>query len=175
MPDASSTTSLAAITRCALPSTSVTRSRTRRGVERSCKRLACAFVGERSDELQSRALLLQPRDGRGEVWTQSRDFAVPTAGQQRDVDVVRVEAERGARLARIEVHRNLIGERMADELGVHAVLVVEALLERQQAQDRGRRRRRSSARAPAARPRPAGSRTARCGMPCAFSAARPAG
>ncbi len=59
---------------------------------------------------------------------------MPTAGQQRDVRAVGVEPQRRARRVRIQVQRNLIGERMADEHGAHAVLVVEALLERQQAQ-----------------------------------------
>ena len=46
----------------------------------------------------------------------------------------RIDPERAARGLPVDRHRNRIGERMADEFGVHAVLVVEALLEGQQAQ-----------------------------------------
>src|SRR5690606_26456257 len=40
-----------------------------------------------------------------------------------------------ARLARVDLERNAIGKRMSDELRPHTMLVVEALLEGQQAQD----------------------------------------
>ena len=40
----------------------------------------------------------------------------------------------GARGLAVHRHRNRIGERMPDKLSAHAVLIVEALFERQQAQ-----------------------------------------
>ena len=73
-----------------------------------------------------------------------------------------VQAERArARRARSSSQRNLVRQRVADELGAHAVLRVEVGLERQQAQHQIAGARRWCAPAPAARPTPGDSRTAR--------------
>ena len=62
------------------------------------------------------------------------DFAAPAAGQHREHARVRGDAELRARRGAIDLERNLVGERMADEGGTYAVFAIEIRLEREQAQ-----------------------------------------
>ena len=105
------------------------------GVERGCKDPARLLARQRRYKLHIRPPLQQPCDGRGEIRAQSRDFPLPAARQQRNDLAIAREAKRFARGPRIEVHGDLIGERMPDEFGAHRVRLIELLLERQEAQD----------------------------------------
>ena len=118
---------------------------------------------------------LQPGDGRRESAAQPRDLALRLPGSSATRRARGRARARRAPAERIEIERNLIRQRMTDEHRAHAVLVVEPLLERQQAQHEVDGPADGLARAPAARPRPAGSRTARCGSPAPSAAARAAG
>ncbi len=70
----------------------------------------------------------------GEVLRQPRYFAPPAARQQGDDLGVCIQVQGPARAGAIDFHRYGVGERVPDKFRVHAVLIVEALLEGQQAQ-----------------------------------------
>ena len=85
-------------------------------------------------KLQAGALLGEPARRRGEVRRETRHLAVPAAGQQGDDLGAGLEPERRARLRPIDFEGDRVRERMPDELCGHAPVVVELLLEGQQAQ-----------------------------------------
>ena len=103
--------------------------------ERRLEGGACTGSRERDHEREARPPRGKPgdraREGRGE----SRDFAAAAARQHGDNARAHVKAERAPRRIAIRLERQLIGERVADEDRPQSRRVVDAALERQQAQD----------------------------------------
>ena len=89
-----------------------------------------------SDAHQSgvtRARATQPRRRKTSASRSTSARRLP--GNTASTRAVGADAQLGARRGAIDVHRNLVGQRMSDEGRAHTVLAIEIRLERKQAQD----------------------------------------
>ena len=95
---------------------------------------AQAWRGDRQHEADARLALSEPGGGREEWRREVVDLATATARQHRDQRRTFVHTECRAGRSAIDLRRDRLGQRMADEGRRHLVSVAELRLEREQRQ-----------------------------------------